>query len=118
MAPRPMNARKKKRLQARGWRVGSAAEFLGLSAEESALVEIRLALSRALRERRAARMTQAQLALRIGSSQPRIARAEGGDGSVSLDLLLRAILATGATPREIGRMIAKAAGTPVTGTAG
>jgi transcriptional regulator with XRE-family HTH domain len=53
-------------------------------------------------------MTQAELAQRIHSSQPRIAKAEGGDRSVSLDLLMRAMLATGATPKEIGTAIAGA----------
>ncbi len=101
-----MDARKRKRLESKGWKVGTAAEFLGLSPDEATLVEIRLALSRALRQRRQHQMTQVELAKRIQSSQPRVAKAEGGDSSVSLDLLIRAILATGATPREIGRTIA------------
>jgi hypothetical protein len=51
-------------------------------------------------------MTHAQFAKRLRSSQPRFAKAEGGDGSVSMDLLIRAILATGATPQDIGKAIA------------
>ena len=51
-------------------------------------------------------LTQAQLAERLQSSQPRIAKAEGGDQSVSIELLMRAILATGATPQAIGKIIA------------
>ncbi len=101
-----MNQAKCARLQAKGWKVGTVAEFLGLTPEESALVEIKLALSRSLRERRKKQMTQAELATRLRSSQPRIAKAEGGDGSVSVDLLIRAMLATGATPEDIGRAIA------------
>lgn len=100
-----MDQAKRERLEAKGWKVGTVAEFLELSPEESALVEIRLALSRSLRERRARQMTQAELAQKIQSSQPRVAKAEGGDKSVSLDLLLRAILATGATPTDIGNVI-------------
>lgn len=38
-----MDAERKKRLDAAGFRVGDAAEFLGLSAEESDEVEERLA---------------------------------------------------------------------------
>ena len=72
------------------------------------MIEIRLALSKSLRERRERRMTQVELAERMHSSQPRIAKAEGGDRSVSLDLLMRAMLATGATPKEIGAAIASA----------
>jgi DNA-binding XRE family transcriptional regulator len=104
-----MDEQKKKRLEAAGWKVGDAVEFLGLTTEEAQLVEIKLALSRTLRERREKTMTQVQLAEKIGSSQPRVARAESGDGSVSLDLLVRAILATGASLREVGDALARAA---------
>jgi transcriptional regulator with XRE-family HTH domain len=50
-------------------------------------------------------MTQSELAAKISSSQPRIAKAENGDASVSIELLVRAILATGATPQDIGQVI-------------
>ncbi len=82
------------------------AEFLELTPEESAMIEIKLALSKHLKERREKQMTQTQLAEKIQSSQPRIAKAEGGDQSVSIELLMRAMLATGATPQEIGWVIA------------
>ena len=101
-----MDKVKRKRLEAKGWKVGSAADFLGLSPEEEALIEIKLALAKSLRKRRQKRMTQAQLADKLRSSQPRVAKAEGGDASVSLELLVRAMLATGATPKEIGKAIA------------
>jgi DNA-binding XRE family transcriptional regulator len=101
-----MEKRKRAKLEKRGWRVGSVAEFLELTPEEAILLEIKLALSDQLRTRRARQMTQAELAKRLGSSQPRIARVEQGDRSVSLDLLIRAMLATGATPQEIGKTIA------------
>ena len=101
-----MDKAKRKRLEAKGWKVGSAADFLGLTPEEEALIEIKLALAKSLRKRRQKRMTQAQLAEKLLSSQPRVAKAEGGDASVSLELLVRAMLATGATPKEIGKAIA------------
>lgn len=104
-----MDKAKRERLEAKGWKVGSVAEFLELTPEESALVEIKLALSRKLRQRRQEQMTQAELAAKIHSSQPRIAKAENGDRSVSIELLLRAILATGATPQDIGDTISDAA---------
>src|SRR5207302_10019871 len=94
------------RVKALGWKDGTVAEFLELTPEESALIEIKLALSRKLRERRQRRMTQAQLAKRLLSSQSRIAKAETGDSSVSIELHVRAMLTTGATPRDIGRTIA------------
>jgi DNA-binding XRE family transcriptional regulator len=101
-----MKKAKRERLEASGWKVGTVAEFLNLTPEESALIEIKLALSRSLRERRMKRMTQAQLAEKIQSSQSRIAKAENGHSSVSLELLVRAMLATGASPKEIGKAIA------------
>jgi transcriptional regulator with XRE-family HTH domain len=88
--------------------VGSADEFLGLSAEEAALLEMRLALSASLRERRTkTRLTQAGLAKRLGSSQSRVAKMEAGDPSVSLDLLIRALLAVGATRHDVARALTK-----------
>lgn len=102
-----MNKAKQSKLQKKGWRIGSVAEFLDLSAEESQLIEIKLALSRALRRRRSVSMTQAELARRLESSQPRVAKAERGDRSVSMDLLVRALLATGATPKEIAKEISR-----------
>jgi len=101
-----MDKIKRERLQAQGWKIGTVAEFLELTPEESALIEIKLALSKSLKERREKQMTQAELAEKIKSSQPRIAKAEGGDRSVSIELLVRAMLATGATPRDIGKVIA------------
>jgi DNA-binding XRE family transcriptional regulator len=103
-----MDLMKKKRLEDKGWQVGSASEFLKLSTEESILIEIKLALSHNLKERRRKLMTQAELAEKIQSSQPRVANAENGDDSVSIELLIRAMLATGATPQDIGQVIAQA----------
>ena len=103
-----MDQAKRERLEAKGWKVGTVWEFLELTPEENALIEIKLALSRRLKERRQQRMTQAELAEKIHSSQPRVAKAENGDASVSIELLIRAMLATGATPQEIGQIIANA----------
>ncbi len=103
-----MDAKKRRHLEAAGFAVGSAAEFLELSPSEAALVDMRLALSMALRERRtAAGLTQAALARRVGSSQSRVAKMEAGDPSVSLDLLVRALLAAGASRREVGQAVAR-----------
>lgn len=102
-----MDPAKQQRLEAKGWQVGTVADFLELTPEEHLLVEMKLALSQHLREQRRAVMTQAVLADRIGSSQPRIAKAEGTDSSVSLEFLIRAMLALGITPQEIGHTIAQ-----------
>jgi predicted XRE-type DNA-binding protein len=102
-----MDDSKRKRLEAKGWKFGSVSEFLDLAPEETALIEIKLALSRYLKERRQDAMTQAELAEKLHSSQPRVAKAENGDASVSIELLIRAMLATGVTPQEIGQVIAQ-----------
>ena len=103
-----MDTKTRRQLERAGFAVGTAADFLDLSAEESALVEMRLALSRTLRERRTdAGMTQAALARLTGSSQSRVAKMEAGDPSVSLDLLIRALLAVGASRREVGQALAR-----------
>jgi DNA-binding XRE family transcriptional regulator len=101
-----METSKRQRLEAQGWQVGDAVDFLGLTPEEVVMVEIRLALSRSLKVRRKQAMTQVELAARIGSSQPRVAMAENGDASVSIELLMRSLLATGVTVQEIGAIIA------------
>ena len=105
-----MNKTKRTRLEARGWRVGSAEEFLGLSPEEAAFVEARLALSQALRARRLAQgLTQGELARRLKSSQSRVAKMEAGDKTVSVDLLVKALFSLGAKPRDVGRALQRRA---------
>lgn len=102
-----MRANKRDKLTSRGWKVGSAAEFLGLSPEEETLIELRLRLAQGLRARRTRqRMTQAQLAAAIRSSQSRVAKMEAGDPTVSLDLLVRSLLTLGASSTDLGKIIA------------
>ena len=101
-----MDKRKKDRLAKRGWKLGSVAELLDLSAEESAYIEMKLALSEKLRERRRhKKLTQAELAKAIESSQSRVAKMEAGDPTVSIDLLVKSLLALGVSKKELGRTI-------------
>lgn len=101
-----MDKDKQARLARKGWKAGSAADFLGLSPEESAYVELKLALSAALRERRRQnRLTQADLARVIASSQSRVAKMEAGDPTVSIDLLVKSLLALGVSRKELARTI-------------
>ncbi len=105
-----MNKSKQKRLKAAGWKVGSAKEFLGLSDEESALIEMRLALADSLKERRQARhLSQVQFAKQIGSSQSRVAKMEAADPSVTIDLLMRALLALGVSRRVLAGILSRSA---------
>lgn len=103
---RKIEQTKKEILESKGWKIGTVSDFLELTPEEIIFVEIKLALSKSLKNQRQKIMTQSELATKIGSSQPRIAKAENGDPSVSLELLIRAMLATGATPQTIGQIIA------------
>ena len=102
-----MNKAKQARLEARGWKVAGIEEFLGLSKEEAVFVEMKLALARCLRELRMRRnLSQSQVAELIGSSQSRVAKMESGDPTVTIDLMLRSVLAMGASPRQVGRVLA------------
>ena len=102
-----MKATKRAALEKAGWAVGSSDEFLGLSAEERAFVEVKLALAQALRTRRERKkLTQAQVARLLGSSQPRVAMMEAGDSSVTMDLLVRSLFAIGATPKDLAKVLA------------
>ena len=97
---------KKKRLEKAGWTYGDAADFLNLSPEEAAFVEIKITLSRGLKALRTRqKLTQVSLASRLGSSQSRIAKAEAGDASVSLDLLIRSLLTLGASNHDLADLI-------------
>jgi len=97
---------KRTRLEAAGWSVGTVRDFLGLSEEEVAFLEVKLALAKSLRKRRERKgLTQSALAELIESSQSRVAKMEAGDRTVSLDLLVRSLLAMGTTKRELARII-------------
>jgi ribosome-binding protein aMBF1 (putative translation factor) len=103
-----MRTEKRKHLEARGWKVGSVKEFLDLSDQESAYIELRLKLARGLKARRHARgLSQTQLAKAVQSSQSRVAKMEAGDPTVSLDLLVRSLLALGASNHDLGQIIAR-----------
>jgi predicted XRE-type DNA-binding protein len=102
-----MKTTKRTKLRRAGWKVGSAEQFLGLSPHETAMVEIKLALADSLRAlRRRERMTQAQVAALLGSSQSRVAKMESADATVSVDLLVRALLALGKTRKQVGDLFA------------
>lgn len=101
-----MKSEKKRKLEAAGWRVGETREFLDLTPGESAFVEIKLALARRVRElREEHNWTQAEFAKRVGSSQSRVAKMESADPTVSVDLLVRSLLAAGANRQELGRVV-------------
>ena len=101
-----MNKRKMEQLKAAGWKVGNAEDFLGLSKEETVLVEIKVALAASIRRRRIRRkLTQGELAKKLKSSQSRVAKMEAADSSVSVDLLLKSLLALGVSQQGIAKIL-------------
>ncbi|MDJ0675235.1 MAG: helix-turn-helix transcriptional regulator [Calothrix sp. MO_167.B42] len=101
-----MDEKKRQRLEAAGWHIGTPEEFLQLSPAESKLVELKLILSRYLKELRTSQnLSQTEVAQRMNSSQSRVAKMESGDPSVSVDLLFRALFSTGATFKDVAEAI-------------
>jgi DNA-binding XRE family transcriptional regulator len=101
-----MDSEKRRRLEAAGWQCVTVDDFLGLTPQESAFIEMRLSLSHYLKELRITKkLTQQALAKKIKSSQSRVAKMESGDPSSSLDLIINTLLEIGATPQEIGEVI-------------
>jgi ribosome-binding protein aMBF1 (putative translation factor) len=99
-----MNAAKHKALEAAGWKVGDAADFLQLSAAERQLLDARVELALAIRrQREAAKLSQKELGAKLKTSQPRVAKIERAASDVSLDQLVRAYTAAG------GKIIVKSA---------
>lgn len=102
-----MKASKRRRLESKGWVMGGVKEFLSLSAQEEAYIELRLKLAEGLKVRRQRRgLSQNALAQSIKSSQSRVAKMEAGDPTVSLDLLVKSLLALGASNRDLAAIIA------------
>ena len=102
-----MNPEKRKRLEKAGWKVSDADEFLGLSPEEAEYIDLRIRLGDAVKRlRKQKELTQVELAAQMGSSQSRLAKVEAADASVSLDLLIRSLLALGASRQELANAIA------------
>lgn len=101
-------SRKLARFEKAGWKTVTVQDFLGLSDEEMAVIEVKVALARRLREQRArAGLSQTGIAKIVRTSQPRVAKMEAADKTVSIDLLVKALLKTGVSVREIGRSLEK-----------
>ncbi|MEK7794145.1 MAG: helix-turn-helix domain-containing protein [Candidatus Hydrogenedentota bacterium] len=101
-----MDKAKRKRLEARGWKIGGVEDFLKLSRDEVRYIDLKLRLADALRQRRQRRkLTQKQLAKMIESSQSRVAKMEKGEPTVSVDLLIRSLLVLGTTNRDLAKIV-------------
>ncbi|MBL1141147.1 MAG: helix-turn-helix transcriptional regulator [Proteobacteria bacterium] len=101
-----MKANKEKKLKDAGWKIGSTNEFLELTPEESAYIEMKLALCNSLKEKRIKkRISQVAFAKKIASSQSRVAKMEAGDPSVSIDLIMKSLLTLGISKKELAQVI-------------
>jgi predicted XRE-type DNA-binding protein len=99
-----MDVTKRKALEAAGWKIGDAADFLEMSDEERQLLDARVTIALAIRQQREAQeLSQKDLGARLKTSQPRVAKIERAASDVSLDQLLRAFTAAG------GRIVVKSA---------
>ena len=101
-----MRNEKRELLEAHGWKVSDTKGFLSLTEEELEYIEIKIALSKKVREiRKRRKLTQKETAELIGSSQSRVAKMEAGDPTVSLDLQVKSLLALGVSREELGDTI-------------
>ena len=102
-------AKKVARLAKAGWKTVTVQEFLDLSDEDMAVIEVKVALAKRLRQQRTrAGLSQVEVARIVRSSQPRVAKMEAADESVSIDLLVKALVKTGVSVRDIGRSLERA----------
>ena len=93
-------------MEREGWRIGTAAEFLGLSEDEAAFIEMKLSLAEGLRAIRLEEsLTQDEVATLVGSSQSRVAKMEAADPSVTVDLLVRTLLRLGAGRERVAELV-------------
>jgi DNA-binding XRE family transcriptional regulator len=104
-----MDRTKKTRLEKAGWKVSDTQEFLGLSDAEATYIEMKLDMAASLKaERTKAGLTQSELARKLQTSQPRVAKMENGDPSVSLDLIVKALLSLQFRRSDIGQVLQSA----------
>ena len=103
-----MDAKKRARLEAAGFEELSIQDWLGMTDVEMELVELKVAMAKAVIDRRKKRrLSQKKLAALMESSQSRVSAMEGGDAT--LDQLARALIALGVRRRQIGELMAAGA---------
>jgi transcriptional regulator with XRE-family HTH domain len=96
-----MELAKRQKLEAAGWKVTTVAEFLDLSPEEMDLIEIRLSLSKLLKQFR----EQQKLAENVNFSRAQVAKIEASNTDGAIDLLIKSLLSLGATRADIATAI-------------
>ena len=102
-----MNSKRRKELEAKGWKFGGVEDFLGLTEEELEYIEVKITLSEMVKDYREKKgLTQVAAAEILNSSQSRLSKIETADPTVSIDLQIKSLLALGASKQEIGQKIA------------
>jgi hypothetical protein len=101
-----MDKTKQQRLEMKGWQVGTVSDFLELTPAENALIEIKLALTRELKHRASIISIDSELYEQIQPVDTQL--NNNADATVSIELLIRAMISTGATIKDVGEVIAKA----------
>ena len=102
-----MNSKRRKQLEAKGWKFGGVEDFLGLTDEELEYIEVKITLSEMVKDYRERNgLTQIAAAEILESSQSRLSKIETADPTVSIDLQIKSLLALGATKEDIGQKIA------------
>ena len=101
-----MDAATKVRLEAVGFRETTVQELFGLTPVENELIETRLALSRVIKQlRREQHLTQKALAERLSSDQGNVSKAETSDPTISIEWMLNAAFALGASRKQVGQAL-------------
>lgn len=98
----------KNKILRKNFKANSQLAFSKLTPAESQYLEIKIGLSQLLKQKRKERkFSQIDLANHIKSSQSRVAKMEKADDSVSLDLIIKALLSLGISRRELAKTISK-----------
>lgn len=99
-----LSRKKKDRIEQMGGRVATVEEWLDLSPEEVAVIDMKIRLGEEFRARRQQkRMSQETAAKILKTSQGRVSKLERGQAT--LDQLARSVLRLGGSRASVGRAI-------------
>ena len=101
-----MDTKKRKQLEAAGYQITDSADWLGLTPQEQAIVNMRVNFALEIeRVRKASNITQRELADKIGTRQSGVARMLNNPTTATIDSLIKTLLALGASPKRIAALI-------------
>ncbi|MGB5398666.1 MAG: helix-turn-helix domain-containing protein [Thermoanaerobaculia bacterium] len=108
--PMRLEARKRERIEKMGGRVTTVEEWLELSPEEVAIIDMKIQLGEELKAlRRSKKLSQEKAAEILNTSQGRVSKMERGQAS--LDQLAWCLLVMGKSRKALARAISGSAGT-------